>query len=62
MSDLELPAGAKVTVEDEQVVVHRPAMPEVRVPWGRADTRESLYDALKDALQADTHKPPLTDH
>ena len=54
IADQELPAGTKVTVEDGQVAIHPRGGQPARVPYGPADTLESLYDALKAAGQ-DTH-------
>ena len=54
----ELPAGTKVTVEDGWVTIHPRGRQPAHVPYGPADTLESLCDALKDATQAatqDTH-------
>lgn len=58
IADQELPAGTKVTVEDGWVTIHPRGGQPARVPYGAADTLESLYDSLKGAAQAatqDTH-------
>nr|DAO74538.1 MAG TPA: hypothetical protein [Caudoviricetes sp.] len=58
IADQELPAGAKVTVEDGWVAIHPRGGQPARVPYGPADTLESLYDSLKGAARAatqDTH-------
>lgn len=57
IADLELPAGTKVVVEDAQVAIHPRGGQPTRVPYGPADTLDSLYDALKDAVQATTEAP-----
>ena len=54
IADADLPAGTKVTVEDGQVVIHPRGRQPARVPYGPADTIRSLYDALKEAVQATT--------
>lgn len=54
IADAELPAGTKVTVEDGWVTIHPRGGRPARVPYGPADTLESLYDALKGAAQATT--------
>ena len=58
IADQELPAGTKVTVEDGWAAIHPRGGQPARVPYGPADTLESLYDALKGAARAaaqDTH-------
>lgn len=52
IADQELPAGAKVTVEDGWVAIHLRGRQPARIPYGAADTPSSLYDALKDAARA----------
>lgn len=52
IADAELPAGTKVVVEDGWVTIQPRGGQPARVPYGRADTLESLYDALKVAAQA----------
>ena len=58
IAEQELPAGTKVTVEDGWATIHPRGRQPVHVPYGPADTLESLYDSLKGAAQAaaqDTH-------
>lgn len=50
----ELPAGTKVTVKDGWVTIHPRGGQPARVPYGPADTLDSLYSALKGAAQAAT--------
>lgn len=57
IADLELPAGTKVTVEDGEVTIHPRGGGPARVPYGPEDTLSSVYDALKDAVQATTQDP-----
>lgn len=57
IADLELPAGTKVVVEDKQVAIHIRGSQPARAPYGPADTLDSLYNALKDAVQANTQDP-----
>ena len=57
IADVELPAGTKVTVEDERVTIHPRGGQPARAPYGPADTPKSLYDALKDAVQTTTQDP-----
>ena len=57
IADAELPAGVKVTVKDGEVSVCTRGGQPARVPYGPADTLSSLYDALKDAVQATTQDP-----
>lgn len=52
IADTELPAGTKVTVKDGQVSVHPRGGQPAHVPYGPESTPESLYNALKDAVQA----------
>ena len=52
IADQELPAGTKVTVEDGQVTVHPRGGQPASVPYGPADTPDTLCGALKDAVQA----------
>lgn len=54
IADQELPAGTKVTVKDGQVIIHPCGERPVHTPYGPADTLDSLYDALKGAVQATT--------
>lgn len=54
IADAELPAGTKVIVKDGWVAIHPRGGQPARVPYGPADTLDSLYSALKDAGQAAT--------
>lgn len=54
IADAELPAGTKVTVKDGWVTIHPRGGQPAHVPYGPADTLESLYDALKGAAQTTT--------
>ena len=54
IADQELPAGTKVTVKDGWVTIHPRSGRPLHVPYGPADTLDSLYDALKSAAQATT--------
>lgn len=51
IADQELPAGTKVIVKDGWVTIHPRGGRPARVPYGPADTLESLYDAIKSASQ-----------
>lgn len=53
----DLTAGAKVTVEDGWVTIHPRGGQPARVPYGPADTIESLHCALKAAARAATQDP-----
>lgn len=57
IADLELPAGTKVTVEDDLVTIHPRGGQPACVPYGPEDTTSSVYDALKDAVQAVAQDP-----
>lgn len=57
IADTGLPAGTKATVEDGQVTIHPRGGQPVRVPYGPADTPESLHRALEDAAQAAAQGP-----
>lgn len=57
IADQELPAGTKVTVEDGLVTIHPRGGQPACAPYGPADTLDSLYNALKDAVQAATQDP-----
>lgn len=57
IADQELPAGTKVIVEGGQVTIHPRGAQPARVPFSPADTLESLYNALKEATQANTQDP-----
>ena len=52
IADQELPAGTKVTVKDGWVTILPRGGQPARVPYGPADTPESLCAALKTAGQA----------
>lgn len=54
IADAALPAGAKVIVKDGRVTIHPRNGQPAHVPYGPADTIESLYGALKDAAQTTT--------
>ncbi len=51
IADQELPAGTKVAVKDGWVTIHPRGGQPAHVPYGPADTLDSLYNALKDAAQ-----------
>lgn len=57
IADQELPAGTKVTVEDGWVAIHPRGGRPARIPYGPADTLNSLYSALKGAAQASPQDP-----
>lgn len=57
IADLELTAGTKVIVEDGWVAIHPRGGQPARVPYGPADTIDSLYGALKAATQATPQDP-----
>lgn len=57
IADQELPAGAKVTVEDGLVTIRPRGGQPAYAPYGPADTLDSLCSALKDAVQAVTQDP-----
>lgn len=54
IADTKLPAGTKVAVKDGWVSIHPRGGQPAHVPYGPADTLDSLYGALKDAAQATT--------
>ena len=54
IADQELPAGTKVTVEDQRVAIHPRGGHPTGVPYSPEDTLSSVYDALKGAAQAAT--------
>ena len=54
IADAELPAGTNVTVKDGQVTICARGGRPAHVPYGHSDTLSSLYDALKEAVQAIT--------
>lgn len=51
IADEELPAGAQVTVEDGTVTISSRRAQLTRIPYGPTDTLDSLYNALKNAVQ-----------
>lgn len=51
IADAELPAGTKVAVKDGWVTIHPRGGQPAHVPYGPADTLDSLYGALKAAAQ-----------
>lgn len=57
IADQELPAGTKVTVEDGWVTVLPRGGQPARVPYGPADTLDSLYDGIKAATRATPQDP-----
>lgn len=52
IADTELPAGTKVAVEDGWVSIHPRGGQPAHIPYGPADTREGLYNALRVAVKA----------
>lgn len=50
----EITAGVKVTVEDGWVAIHPRGGQPARVPYGPADTVDSLRNAFREALRATT--------
>lgn len=54
IADQELPAGTVVAVEDGWVTIRPRGGRPRRTPYGPTDTPESLYNALRDALQTGT--------
>lgn len=52
IADKGLPAGTKVTVKDGWVTVRPHGGQPARIPYGPADTPETLHRALKDTVQA----------
>lgn len=57
IADTDLPAGAKITVKDGWVTIHPRSGQPARIPYGPADTPETLHSALKDAVQTVTQDP-----
>lgn len=57
IADVELPAGTKVAVEDGWVTIRPRGGRPARVPYGPADTLDSLCNALKDAVRTATQDP-----
>lgn len=53
IADEELPAGTRVTVEDSMVTISPRGAQPARIPYGPADTYDSLYNALKSTVQTD---------
>lgn len=51
IADAELPAGTKVIVKDGWVTIQSRGGQSTHVPYGHTDTLESLYGALKVAVQ-----------
>lgn len=56
IADADLPAGTKVTVKDGRVTIHPRGGQPAHIPYSPEDTPSSLYNTLKDAVQA-TGKP-----
>ena len=54
IADEELPAGTRVAVEDGVITISPRCAQPARIPYGPADTLDSLYNALKNAVQANT--------
>lgn len=57
ITDQGLPAGTKITVKDGWVTIHPRGSQPAHVPYGPADTLNSLRSALKDAIRAATQDP-----
>lgn len=57
IADAGLPAGTKVTVEDGRATIHPRGGQPVHIPYGPADTPETLHDALKGAVSTVTQDP-----
>lgn len=51
IADEELPAGTRVIVKDGVVTVSPRGARPAHIPYGPADTLDSLYNALKGAIQ-----------
>lgn len=49
IADAELPAGTKVTVKDGLATIHPRGGRPAHIPYGPADSLDSLYAALKAA-------------
>nr|DAU69774.1 MAG TPA: hypothetical protein [Caudoviricetes sp.] len=58
IADTELPAAAQVTVEDGRVTIRSRGGQSAHVPYGPADTLDSIYNALKAAARATTRTTP----
>lgn len=54
IADSDLPAGTKVAVEDGWVAVHLRGGQPARVPYGPADTLDTLQDTIGEAVRAAT--------
>ena len=54
IADRELPAGTQVIVKDGWVSIRPRGGRPAHAPYGPADTLDSLYAALKNAVQAST--------
>lgn len=50
----EIAAGSKVTVEDGWAIIHPRGGQPARIPYGPADTVDSLRNAFKEAVRATT--------
>ena len=57
IADAELPVGVKVAVKDGWVTINPRGGQPAHVPYGPADTLDSLYGALKAAVQAAAQDP-----
>lgn len=51
IADEELPAGTRVAVKDSVVTVSPRGTQPVHIPYGPADTLDSLYNTLRNAIQ-----------
>lgn len=51
IADEELPAGTQVTVKDGAVTISSRRAQPACIPYGPTDTLDSLYNALKNAVQ-----------
>lgn len=52
IADQELPAGTKVTVKDGWVAILPRGGQPARIPYGPESSPETLYGAIRDAIQA----------
>ena len=52
ISEQELPAGTKVTVEGAQVTIHPPGAQPTHLRYSSTDTLSSIYDTLEKAVRA----------
>lgn len=57
VADQELPAGTKVIVEDGRITIRPHGGRPISVPYGPAETLESLRNALEDARRDTTQDP-----